>query len=231
MKKLLKKRLSVYDVFMLCINIMPIYGVWFQGWNATEVFLVYCLETIIIGGFNVLKMLLTTIVKKKDVWTNGGQQSNVSGLFFIFFFIVHYGIFVTVQMTIFFQMADLTFTRAQPTGVFDLVINFPRYVSPAIHWLMIGFIVSYGFLVLKDYVLSGRFKTASLGVVMFEPYPRIIVQQLVVIIGGFFMALGAGKIFILVFVLIKTFFTVALDYEGMMSANNERATEAKDYTQ
>jgi hypothetical protein len=48
---MIKRKLTEADWFLILINLLPVYGVWFEGWSAKEVFLVHCLETIIIGLF------------------------------------------------------------------------------------------------------------------------------------------------------------------------------------
>lgn len=81
-----KRKLTAGDWMLIAVNLVPLYCVWFEGWNASEVFLVYCLETVIIGIVNVLKMACVTIfVKKTDDWQNGGTTSKQSGWFFILF--------------------------------------------------------------------------------------------------------------------------------------------------
>jgi hypothetical protein len=98
-----KRKLSVSDLLLIVVNLIPLYCVWFEGWNASQVFLVYCLETVIIGLATVIKMASVTLfVKKSDVWQNGGSSTMVSGWFFILFFIMHYGFFVFVQTQLFF---------------------------------------------------------------------------------------------------------------------------------
>ena len=77
---------------------------------------------------------------------------------------------------------------------------------------MLGvFTVSYGFRMTTDFILSGDYKTSSLGYLMFQPYGRIFIQQVTVILGSMFLSFGAGKIFILIFAAIKIFFEVFID--------------------
>lgn len=57
---------------------------------------------------------------------------------------------------------------------------------------------------------------------MFEPYLRIFVQQFVVIIGSFFLTFGAGKIFILVFVLVKIFFELFVNFNRLLAFAEKR---------
>src|SRR6185503_18903455 len=105
---MLKRKLTPGDWMLVIANLIPLYGVWFEGWDPKQMFLVYCLETIIIGGFNVLKMIIVTLDRKKDVWEGaGGSKFMVRGWFFILFFICHYGLFVFVQTAIFAGVSGL----------------------------------------------------------------------------------------------------------------------------
>jgi Family of unknown function (DUF6498) len=87
-----KRTLTPPDFFIIAPNLLPVIGVWFFGWNPKGVFIVYCLETIIIGILNLVKMGIVTIYRKTDVWYNEGRQTKQSGLLFMFFFLMHYGL-------------------------------------------------------------------------------------------------------------------------------------------
>jgi hypothetical protein len=214
-----KRKLSVSDWLLILVNLVPLYCVWFEGWNASEVFLVYCLETVIVGIFNVLKMACVTIfVKRSDSWENGGSISQQSGLFFISFFIVHYGFFVFVQTQIFFGVSGLI-----PDGsLFANYSKIPELLGDNGKLMLLIFIVYYTLQNLFDFFLTGNYKTISLGRLMFEPYMRIFVQQLVVIVGSIFLSFGAGKIFILVFVLVKIFFELFVNFNRFLAIAEKR---------
>jgi Family of unknown function (DUF6498) len=211
---MLKRKLTLPDLMVVIVNLIPLYGVWFQDWNASEIFLVYCLETVIIGIINVFKMAcVTRFVRKKDVWnTQGGNITMKSGLFFIIFFIVHYGLFVFVQTQIFFSVSGLI-----PEG--NLVMDYtkiPELLGYHGKLLLFIFIAYYTFTNLFDFFLSGKYKTVSTGRLMFEPYMRIFVQQVVVIIGSMFLQFGAGKIFILIFVVARIFFELFVNFNRFL---------------
>lgn len=197
---------------------VPVAGVWAGKWNAADVFIVYCLESVIAGLYNVLMMLVTTQIKKKDVWQNGNSETMVSGYGFIVFFIVHYGFFVWIQMSIFLDVSGYKGHAFSITSVADFFIHLRSNISPAIQWVLLLFIISNGVVVVKNFMLTGVYKTASLGTLMFAPYARIFVQQFCVILGSFFLQFGGGAIFILVFAAVKTFFEIILDYEKMITA-------------
>jgi Family of unknown function (DUF6498) len=214
-----KRNLTLSEYLLIIVNCIPLYGVWFEGWNASEVFLVYCLETVIIGIINVLKMACVTIfVRQKDVWENVGNSSMQSGWFFIFFFIIHYGFFVFVQTQIFFNVSGLI-----PDGSF--LMNYskiPELLGDNGKLMLLIFIAYYTMQNVFDFFLSGNYKTISMGRLMFEPYMRIFVQQFVVILGSMFLTFGAGKVFILVFVIAKIFFELFVNFNRFLALAEKR---------
>ena len=197
-----KRKLTYSDLVLIITNLLPLYGVMFEGWDPRQMFLVYCLETVIIGGYNVIKMAIVTFYKKKDVWEGaGGSTSLVTGWFFILFFIFHYGFFVFVQTSIFAGVSGLSSTGG--LGPFNFLGRIFSFLTIDAKTVLYIFILMYGGRAIFDFILNGRYKTISLGLLMFQPYLRIFIQQVVVIFGSLFLAFGAGKIFMLIFVSIK----------------------------
>jgi Family of unknown function (DUF6498) len=215
---MLKRKLSKADLLLIAANLLPVYGVWFLGWHPTEAFIVYALETFIVGFLTILKMLIITIVKGKDDWQNNGSSTKQHGLFFIFFFIMHYGIFTLVQTSIFSQAANIT---PPGSGMFHFFLNWPSYINAEIAYMLYAFIAGYVAKNLIPFIWNKEYKTKSMILVMFEPYGRIFIQQFTVILGSMFLSLGLGKIFILVFALVKILFDM-VDYGALLSKANEK---------
>ena len=213
-KDVTKRKLSQGDWSLIIANLIPVFGVWILGWSAKEVFLVYCLETIIIGCFTLLKLLITGLIVKKDAWQNQGNVSKQPFWFFMLFFIMHYGIFVAVQMGIFFSVSGL----GDEHGItfWNFFSKWPSLLTKEAYIMLGVFIVSYGFRLTTDFILNGDYKTSSLGYLMFQPYGRIFIQQVTVILGSMFLSFGAGKVFILIFAAIKIFFEVFIDFDLIM---------------
>lgn len=214
-KDITKKRLTQGDWSLIIANLIPVIGVWLLNWSAKEVFLVYCFETIIIGFFTLLKMLITGLIIKKDAWeTTGGSSTKQPFWFFMLFFLLHYGLFVSVQMGIFFAVSGI----GDEAGItfFNFFSKWPSLLTNDAYIMLGVFIVSYGFRLTTDFILTGDYKISSLGYLMFQPYGRIFIQQVTVIIGSMFLSFGAAKIFILVFALIKIFFEVFIDFDFLL---------------
>lgn len=204
------RKLTLSDYFLILVNLIPVYGVWYEGWNAAQVFLVYCLETVIIGVINVIKMACVTLfVKPRDVWENKGSSTTVSGLFFIIFFIVHFGFFVFIQTQIFFGVSGII----KDSSIFSSYSKIPAVLGHDGLLLLLIFITYYTLNTLYNFFLSGEYKIISMGTLMFQPYGRIFVQQFVVIIGSMFLALGFTDIFILILVIVKIGFELFINFD------------------
>jgi hypothetical protein len=210
-----KKALTQSDYFIIAANLLPVAGVWIWNWSPKEVFMVYALETIIIGLFTLVKMGIVTTVRKTDLWYNGASRTRQPGLFFMLFFLVHYGIFVAIQTGLFIQVSGIA--RTYRTGFFDFIIHWPRYLGPDAYYMLAGFFISYGFSMYLNFIRTRRYRTISLMQVMFQPYGRIFIQQFTVILGSIFLSFGAGKIFILIFAAVKICFEVFVNYDGILN--------------
>jgi Family of unknown function (DUF6498) len=211
---MVKRKLTISDFLLIVVNLIPLYGVWFKGWDAKQLFIVYGMETVIIGMANVVKMAAVTIfVKPKDVWENNGSSSLQSGWLFIVFFIFHYGFFVFVQTQLFFSITGLKTSGA-------LIMNYaniPALLGDNGKLILLLFMAYYMVQNISGFFVSGNYKTISMGKLLFEPYIRIFVQQLVVIVGSFFLLWGAGKIFMLIFVLAKIFFELLVNSNRLIT--------------
>lgn len=225
MKAILKQRLTFGDFLLIAANLLPIWGVWFKGWDAKVMFLVYCLESVIVGLYNLLQMWLVTLIKKKDNWESNGSSSLVSGYFFMLFFLFHYGFFIFVQLKIFLSVVPI---NGLSDNVFAFVTQPQKYLPTYAIWLLLYFIVTYGIVVMKDFMLTGLYKTMDLGTLMFAPYGRIFVQQFVVIVGSFALLFNKeGKIFILVFAVCKIVFELLIDYKKIIEEAVKKANDQK----
>ena len=136
---------------------------------------------------------------------------------------------MAIQMGIFFGVSGL-----MPDGginVFSFFYKWPQLLSKDAYYMLAGFIISYGFSMIYNFILSGQYRTVSLMHLMFQPYIRIFIQQFAVIVGSMFLSFGAGTVFIILFACIKIFFEVFVDYDGILNKQmsvlkNEEKEEA-----
>jgi len=208
-----KHKLTISDFLLIVVNLVPLYGVLFAGWNAAMVFLVYCLETVIVGIFNVLKMAMVTVfIRPKENWNNNGNISLQPGWTFILFFIFHYGFFVFVQTQLFFGVSGLI----KDGSIFGNYARIPALLGNEGKMLLFIFIAYYTMQNFFDFFRSGEYRTITLSKLMFQPYLRIVIQQLIVILGSMFLTFGAGKIFMLIMVLVKIYFEIFFNFSSIL---------------
>jgi hypothetical protein len=215
---MIKKQLAPPDYFLIAANLIPVYGVWFEGWSATGIFIAYTLETMLVGVVTILKLGITTIAKGKDDWYAQGKTQKVSGLFFIFFFVVHYGMFVAIQTSLFSEVSNIT---KDNDGFFHFFFHWYEYVDRETSIMLYSLGASYAARDLLPFILKKEFKTTPMILIMFQPYGRIIVQQFIVILGGMLMAFSFGKAFIVVFAAVKIYFEVFLNFGKILNKTME----------
>ncbi|BCY28401.1 DUF6498-containing protein [Flavobacterium okayamense] len=165
--------------------------------SATEFVIVYALETIIIGVFHAIKMLTITFL------SNSMKNEKDSGLGLTLFFLVHYGFFVFIQTTFFFvflSMGDDRISDGLGMGNFLTVLQFEG-VQAALVLMLFSHIFKYWF----NFYKNKRYEETNLALFMFQPYVRIIIQQFVAIVPGFFIIFGnGGYAAAIVLILIRT---------------------------
>lgn len=211
----LKQKLFLSDWLLVLSNLVAIYGVWILNWDAKIIFLIFCFESIIIGALNFVQIGIIAFTFTE----NGIKTKILGGLFLMFFFLIHYGIFVFAQLHIFLSIMKIHDLRIT---IIELIFSFYK-VLPAYTLQYLGlFTASYCLGVLKDFIISGKYKTISLTAQMFSPYKRIFIQQFVVILGAFVLLLNPdGKYLILVFIPIKLFFEIFIDYDQLFIEMNQ----------
>ena len=178
---------------LIVVNLFPILGVIIFGWDIFEVVMLYVIETVIIGSYNVLKMSLVR-----------GDQKRFTILFFIF----HYNFFILIQ-----SIFVIVLIGGDNEG------NMGPDISQGFHNLFSLFsirdfkiavlliVISQGIAVYKHFIKPKLYKHADLEKLMFEPYKRIFVQQFMAIGGAFIvMMLQAPMGFLIILILMKTFF-------------------------
>ncbi len=186
------------QVALVLANAVPLVGVLLLGWTVFPLLLLYWLENVVVGGFNVLKMLLAK--PAEPVYWAGK-------LFLIPFFIVHFGGFTFVH-------GVLVVAFFGPKGIqpFDLLTAVPAAIrANQLGWGLLSLIASHGFSFYWNYVKNGEYQRASLQTLMGQPYGRVMVLHLTVLFGGWIvMLLGSPVGALLALVALKT----AADWRG-----------------
>lgn len=80
-------------ILLIVVNLIPIVGIAFLKWNPFDILILYWLESIVIGIFNFFRIIFA-----QDYGYSShikGISNVISNLFIAFFFLFHYGIFVS----------------------------------------------------------------------------------------------------------------------------------------
>lgn len=168
---------------LLLTNLIPLYGILFFHWNLFELLFLYWSESAVIGAINLVKLF---IVEGKGKGSNH-EISSMRKLFFVPFFVFHYGMFMAVHfisLFIFFY---------KPFSLQPLLLPFLAIIGSH----MVSFFVN--FLVRKEYLHVTPDQQ------MMMPYKRIFVMHLTIIFGGIFVQMiGAPILALVVMVVTKT---------------------------
>jgi len=196
-------------------NLIPFIGIFFFGWDVRFIVLLYWIENLIAGFYNILKLAIL----KTDQAAN-----NLGKLFVIPFFCVHYGGFCAVHglfLTLFFKIGSGS--SPLDTGnewwgplifiqlLLSVIASIWKSRPPEMIWAVIGLTISHGVSFVENYIIGAEYKTSSLKELMHQPYQRIIVMHIAILAGGIFvMKLNSPLPLMLILVILKIFFDVHL---------------------
>ena len=200
---------SASIVALTVANLVPLFGVVFLGWDAAAIVLLYWIENLIVGFYNILRMIL---VKVESV-TKQFQK-----LFMIPFFCVHFGGFCAVHgffLLTFFKigspeeamspsgpwMGPLIFIQLLYSVVMQLWLSRP----PGLEWPVLGLFVSHGISFIRNFLNGQQYRSLNINEIMMRPYKRIVLMHVAIIAGGvFIMKMGSpvGLLCVLVFLKI-----------------------------
>ena len=137
----------------------------------------YFLETIIIGVFNVFKMV---VASKHD-----GSGNSI--FFSIPFFIFHYGMFVAIQSIFVFVVIGIDGTKLIKEP-FNIIENYIMMLDlQGMEYMLPLLITTQLVKFLLDFMHPKKYLEFTVQEIMFKPYVRIFVQQFTVIIAMFFI--------------------------------------------
>jgi len=191
---------------LIVANFIPLIGVLFYQWDAVLVLALFWIENLIIGLFNIFKMLGVSSVAK-----------DASGLFVIAFFFVHYGLFCTVHGMLLTDLLGLEEANAMDyfanewDGLFGLFqngavvfLNFVDKLSPTIWVGIAGLLLSRFVSFIEHFILRGELYKLKARKLMAEPYGSILVMHVGLIAGAMILQKLHSPVWLLaIIVLLK----------------------------
>jgi hypothetical protein len=175
------------------------YGVLLLGWPVFVVMALFWFENVVIGGLNVLRMLVSGV--------RMGAAGVVGALFTGAFFTVHYGLFTAVHgvfVVMLFGMPEMGRDAMDGglTGPLTRMIEW--LVADRGAWLALLAVVAVHVVGFVQWAAATREHPTPLQELMGAPYGRIMVLHVTLIAGGFLvMSLHAPVLGALLLIALK----------------------------
>lgn len=168
-------------------NLVPLAGVLLLDWKLGEVMVLFWAESAVIGFWNVIKLV---IVAK---WV---------AILMVPFFVGHFGGFMAGHFLFIYYLFVRGIHAAGPEpGVWNALLDLFVPLWPALTALFISHGVSF----FTNYIGRREYQSMDMKTQMGEPYKRIIVMHLTIILGGFLtMLLRTPAAALLLLIALKT---------------------------
>lgn len=217
--------LTPAQLALVLANLIPLFGVLYLDWDVGSIVVLYWLENLVIGGYTILKMLIT------------GKSG---ALFNVLFFIVHYGGFCAVhglfvlQLTAFGTDTPEALSETSwpgPLVLVEMFLNLMRQLLAAapehVIWVIIAMVLSHGVSFALNFIGQGEYKSSRVHQLMTAPYKRIAVLHIAIIAGAFLVKqLGSPLGLLLALVALKIGLDIMLHNRSHRAAQSDAETEA-----
>jgi hypothetical protein len=187
-------------IFVIILaNLVPLAGVIFLRWTVFSVVLLFWLESLIIGLFNVLRMAFASNQDPKSEKEKPASANVVLKLFLIPFFMVHFGGFMLIQGI--FMLLFLSKEFRENLDVWSVLSkHIEQMFWVAVLILLFSHLIDF----LRNYLFNRAYQTAILLKLMFKPYGRVFIQQFVIIGGVLLMQLYPDNfVFLILLIVLK----------------------------
>jgi len=180
-------KLSLSLFALTLANLVPLGGVFLFGWDAATLILLYWIENVVVGIYNILKIALVK---------TASPAGHLGKLLSIPFFCLHFGGFCAVHglfLLVFFKIGDsgdlfpkdpwpahLVFLQMLISVIKTLWHNLPNGMG----WPVIMLFISHGISFVQNYLGKKEYTSFTVGKLMNQPYKRIVLMHITIIAGG-----------------------------------------------
>jgi uncharacterized protein DUF6498 len=201
---------AIAVVLLVITNLIPLVGVLWLGWDLMLILALYWAENGVVGVINVLKILTaegTSSSPSTMRWSvNGRPATSLSRLGTAGFFTMHYGLFWVVHGVFVFTFIPAMTGLAMPggpgpDGSSTDHVSFPGVDVPVFAFAVLGLAISHGVSFWMNYLGRGEYRTLSPAEVMTQPYGRLVIMHLTIVLGAFvsiFLGTPVGSLLVLV---------------------------------
>ena len=210
----MKQRPSAYA--LIFANLLPAAGVMLFDWNVVSILLLYWAESVVIGIMNVLRLVCCQTDDILQGFPLPGGRSLPDGMsaamsnsipkgygrrfkiFMVPFFMVHYGGFCFGHLSLLLVFSS---DGLAPLGIASSTLDpwEPSFLI-AVAAIFFSHLLSF----FTNYIGNDEYKRASLILLMFRPYGRIITMQFAILFGAaFVLFLGSPLPMLLILIAVK----------------------------
>ncbi len=183
---------------LIGVNLIPLVGVFWFGWDAGAIVFLYWLENVIIGLLNIPKILSC---RAGPAGRPNRRESLGSLIFLAGFFSLHYGLFC------FGHYMFLSATYETLPAWEDII---PALSRSVLIWSLLGLAFSHGISMFVNFYGKGEYKTRTPNKQMFMPYTRIVILHVVIVFSSLLaVAMGEGLATLVMLIGVKIGFDLA----------------------
>lgn len=139
---------------ILLWNAIPYLGVFLWNWSPIMVPVCYLLESVVVGGFTVFKLIIVAVSGSQK---NNSYGLNSLGLATVPIFILSYSVILTFLFYGLFAALGLLNDGGTPFSVLSQIISKSDMLL-----LLTSFVVLHGYSFVTDFFLSGYYKTVTI---------------------------------------------------------------------
>ena len=219
---------SLTVVFLVAVNLIPLFGVFFLDWSLFSIMVLYWIENGIIGVFNLFKIALASVPVAG--LSAGHAPARLSPMLVMFgkgfsmlFFTFHYGMFWAIHGLFVFLLFGGSGDPFSGTDDPFANPNLPDWWTLAV----ISLLLSHGVSFFVNFVGKREYLAVSPQQQMGQPYSRVVALHLTIVVGAFLIAiLGTPVAALVLLISLKT----AIDVRAHLGEHRkaERRVEEAD---
>ncbi len=211
---------SLTVVFLVAVNLIPLFGVFFLDWSLFSIMVLYWIENGIIGVFNLAKIAYSAgpVIPGtvSDLLPSPNPVALFGRVFTMFFFTIHYGLFWIVHGVFVFALFGGSGLASSGSGW-----------SGWLTFAVFGLLLSHGVSFVVNFLGKQEYLGVSPQQQMGQPYARVVVLHVTILAGGFLVAiLGTPVAALVLLISLKT----AIDVRAHLGEHRkaERRVEEAD---
>ena len=180
-------------VALILVNLFPMFGVLFMGWDVFPIMLLFWSENVVVGFYNVLRMITCQLQDR---------QSWIMKVFLIPFFIVHYGGFTAGHGVFVIALFGQPFFKDAVGPRLDVLLRLIWEYN--LLYAILSIFLSHGYSFVMNYLRKGEYRRYTLQKLMMSPYSRIVILHVTLIFGALVIVVLKSPTFVLLlFILLK----------------------------